>query len=83
MQERPLDPPDHKPFTGRVTFAATVNDETVEVKADIHEDFVIWEASSIWWHGEDILPLLHGSQLTAIENQLCDRYNDIINLYQE
>ena len=36
--ERPLDPPEHKPFTGRVTFAAYVNDETVEVEAKIVDD---------------------------------------------
>jgi len=81
--ERPLDPPDHKPFTGRVTFAAYVNDETVEVKAKIVENCIDWDAAEVWWHDNDILPVLHGSQLTAIENQFADRYDDIVRFDAE
>lgn len=76
--ERPLDPPDHKPFTGRVTFAAYVNDETVEVKAKIVENCIDWDAAEVWWRNVDVLPVLHGSQLTAIEDQFANRYDDIV-----
>ena len=39
----PLAPPDHKPLTGRVTFAAHINDETsVEVDAKIEDDCILW-----------------------------------------
>ena len=76
--ERPLDPPDHKPFTGRVTFAAYVNDETVEVDAKIKDDCIDWGMSWVWWRGNDVEPLLHASQKTAIENQFSDEYYKII-----
>ena len=81
--ERPLDPPDHKPFTGRVTFAATVNDVDVEVKAKIFEDCIDWDAAEVWWQGSDVRPLLHGSQLTAIETQFADRHDDIVRFDTE
>ena len=55
--ERPLDPPEHKPFTGRVTFAAYVNDETVEVEAKIVDDEIDWYATGVWWHDNDIVRL--------------------------
>ena len=81
--DRPLDPPEHKPFTGRVTFAAYVNDETVEVEAKIVDDYIDWYATCVWWHDNDILPLLHGSQLTAIETQFWDEYDDIVRFDAE
>ena len=81
--ERPLDPPDHKPFTGRVTFAATINDVTVEVKAKIVEDCIDWDTAEVWWCDVDVLPLLHGSQLTAIEDQFANRYDDIVRFDAE
>ena len=81
--ERPLDPPEHKAFTGRVVFAAYVNDETVEVKAKIVEDRIDWDATEIEWHGIDVLALLSSEQTKSIDRQFDERYADIINLYQE
>ena len=81
--DRPLDPPDHKPFTGRVTFAATINDVTVEVKAKIVENRIDWDAAQVWWCDVDVLPVLHGSQLTAIETQFAHRYDDIVRFDAE
>ena len=42
-----------------------------------------WYATCVWWHDNDILPLLHGSQLTAIETQFWDEYDDIVRFDAE
>ena len=60
-----------------------LNDETVEVEAKIVDDYIDWYATCVWWHDNDILPLLHGSQLTAIETQFWDEYDDIVRFDQE
>jgi len=70
-------------FTGRVTFAATVNDVDVEVKAKIFEDFIDWDAAEVWWCDVDVLPVLHYKTLMILEQHFDENRDTIIQFDQE
>jgi hypothetical protein len=75
--ERPIDPPELPGFNGEVCFAAFLEDETVEVFADIEEDEIVREQTEVRYHGVDIAPLLCESQWQSLQAQFGNEYDDI------
>lgn len=67
----------------RVTFAAYVNDETVEVKAKIVENCIDWDAAEVWWRDVDVLPVLHYKTLMILEQHFDENRDTIIQFDQE
>jgi hypothetical protein len=78
MQERPLDPPEHKPYTGRCVFAAYINDVTVYVRAFVLNDQIEHDYTEVWYCDAEVSALLHESQLDSLQAQFDANYHDII-----
>ena len=83
MNERPLDPPEHKPFSGCVTFACFVNDETVEVRGRVDDDKLDFDTIEVWYGSAEVSALLHESQLDRIQDQFDANYHNIIEFDAE
>lgn len=82
VHERHLEPVEAPLFSGRVTFAAYVNDCTVEVDAVIEDDVIDWDKTEINWNDVDLSPILHDSQLDSIQSQFDENRHNIIEFDQ-
>ena len=81
MQERPLDPPEGDPYTGRVVFTAYINDEAVEVEGDVHDGTLNINALWVWYGPKgkliDVNRILTEAQLVSINQQFDANAHDI------
>jgi len=79
MHERPLDPPEHKPYTGRCVFAAYINiAAAVEVRAYVKNDELDFDTLQVWYCDAEVSALLHESQCDSLQAQFDANYHDII-----